>query len=322
MPPDRLITTPAQDVAAGVLAVLAGADHTAIATNLDLEVADLADAVHAYQAAGLAALERRAEQEWYEARVQFPDWHAAEPVAASRLAPRLQQLQSEQAIAGWWFLRKHPCWRLRLRTPTVKAVAHALDELTAAGTLTQWWPTIYEPEVTAFGGKVGTQVVHDLFCADSQGVLDYTRHAEPALGRRELSLLLVTALLHAAGLDGFERGDVFHRVARMRPTPASTNSAGVNELAGQVRKLLAVPANRDSQLFAPDGPVAFAARWLTAFTNAGGQLGDAAARGDLDRGLRAVLAHIVIFHWNRLGLSATTQAILAHAASAALLPTS
>ncbi|ABW14727.1 hypothetical protein Franean1_5369 [Parafrankia sp. EAN1pec] len=46
----------------------------------------------------------------------------------------------------------------------------------------------------------------------------------------------------------------------------------------------------------------------------------AAAQTHLGRGLRAILTHVLIFHWNRLGLSATSQAVLAHAAAAALLP--
>ena len=50
------------------------------------------------------------------------------------------------------------------------------------------------------------------------------------------------------------------------------------------------------------------------------RLGAAASAGTLGRGLRAVLAQTVIFHWNRLGLSAITQAVLTHAAASACLP--
>ena len=59
---------------------------------------------------------------------------------------------------------------------------------------------------------------------------------------------------------------------------------------------------------------------FAAFIRAGKLLGEAAATNRLDRGLRATLAQIVIFHWNRLGLSASAQGILAHAAKAATLP--
>lgn len=67
-------------------------------------------------------------------------------------------------------------------------------------------------------------------------------------------------------------------------------------------------------LFGPGRPLAFATPWITAFDIAGRTLGGAAASGSLERGLRDILAHHVIFHWNRLGLSARAQSILARAA--------
>ncbi|HEY9476069.1 MAG TPA: thiopeptide-type bacteriocin biosynthesis protein [Mycobacteriales bacterium] len=318
MPADRLITSPPDRIAAGVLAVLAGADPDVTAVDCGVERADLADALLVYHAAGLAALERRVEAEWYQVRVLFPDWSTAEAVVAEHLGPRLDQLQARSAVVGWWFLRKHPCWRIRLHGADTAAVAAVLDELTLAGVLTRWWPTIYEPETTAFGGPTGVHAAHDLFCADSRGVIDYARQNAPALGRRELSLLLISALQRAAGLDWFECGDVFDRVARLRPGPS--DAARVDELAMKMRPLLAVPTRADSPLFAPGGPVDFAMPWLAAFEKAGRQLGDAARGGQLDRGVRAVLTHIAIFHWNRFGMSATTQGILARAASTAILP--
>ncbi|MFC0862168.1 thiopeptide-type bacteriocin biosynthesis protein [Sphaerimonospora cavernae] len=326
MPTDHLTTTscPASpyQAASAVLAVLAGSDLETTAADSGMEPADLHDALQAYQATGLAALEQRAEKQWYQVRVQFPEWNTAEAGAATWLGPRLDQLEADGAVIGWWFLRKHPCWRLRLRAADTAAVDHVLDELTTAGALSRWWPTVYEPETAAFGGPVGMHAAHDLFCADSRGVLDYARRDAPGLGRRELSLLLINALLHAAGLDGFERGDVFTRVAHLRPAPSDADAVHIDALAGNMRTLLAVAAQSGSALFAPGGPAAFAAPWLAAFTATGRRLGEAAAQGRLERGLRAILTHVLIFHWNRLGLSATTQAILARAAGTALLPRS
>jgi Lantibiotic biosynthesis dehydratase C-term len=56
------------------------------------------------------------------------------------------------------------------------------------------------------------------------------------------------------------------------------------------------------------------------FTDAGRRFAVASSGTTLSRGLRAILAYTVIFHWNRLGLSATSQAVLARAASQAILP--
>ncbi|MFI7225138.1 thiopeptide-type bacteriocin biosynthesis protein [Nonomuraea angiospora] len=290
------------------------------ASDIGVDPADLDEAAIAYQAAGLAALERHAEAGWYQLRVQFPDWDAAEKIGAHQLGPRLEELQARGAIDGWWFLRKHPCWRLRLRDADIPAVDQALGEMTAAGALVRWWPTVYEPETAAFGGPTGMQAAHDLFCADSRGVLEHARQNAPSLGRRELSIVLINALLQAAGLDWFERGDVFARVAQVRPLPADADTARIEKLAANVRTLLAVPGHADNSPFAPGGPAAYAAPWLTAWQAAGHQLGHAAVEGHLDRGLRALLTHVLIFHWNRLGLSAATQGILSRAATAAFLP--
>lgn len=313
------MTTSPHKLAGAVRAVLAGADlHTTARTNA-LEPNDLDEAVQVYRAAGLAALERRADHTWYQVRVQFTDWSTAEVVGATQLGPRLDQLHDHGTIGGWWFLRKFPCWRLRLRLADTAAVNRVLDELTTAGVIACWWPTVYEPETAAFGGLSGMDTTHDLFCADTHGVLDYLRHKEPSLGRRELSILLLNGLLHATGLDTFERGDVFHRVAQLRPTPADAYTPRIEELAENVRALFSIPVLPNSQPFTADGPVIQAA-WLSAFHTAGYRLGDASAQGRLDRGLRAILTHIVIFHWNRLGLSTTSQSILAQAATTAFLP--
>jgi thiopeptide-type bacteriocin biosynthesis protein len=312
---DRLTLTAGQ-LAERVEAVLAG---TALERSA-VDALDFTDAVDTYRAAGRAALQRRQDRTWFQARLAWPDWATTEPAFTRHVAPLLDQLQDENT--DWWFLRKYPHWRLRVRTPDHRAVETLLDDLVKAGTITGWQPGIYEPETAAFGGGRAMAIVHDLFCADSRGVLTYIGQRTPALGRRELSLLLIRALLQHAGLDWFEAGDVFDRVARMRPDPGDSGAARVDTLATKLRPLLAVAITADMPLFAPGGPIAHAAPWIAAFIQAGQDLGEAAAANRLDRGLRAVLAQVVIFHWNRLGLSAHTQGILAHAAKTAALPRS
>ncbi|MEU8263155.1 thiopeptide-type bacteriocin biosynthesis protein [Micromonospora sp. NPDC048999] len=313
-----MTTTP---LAASVLNVLAGTPLETAAATAAIAPADLADAVEAYHLAGHAAVQDHTDGDWYQVRVEFPDWNTAETTAVTSLGPRLDHLTNVGACGGWWYLRKHPCWRIRLAHAQVDAVNQVLNELTAAGELTRWWPSLYEPETAAFGGTTGIQLVHDLFCADSRGVLNYLRQPQPALGRRELSLLLLGGLLQAAGLDWFERGDVFARVAQMRPLDDIANSR-LDALTASVRGLLAVAPDTDNSLFAAGGAVSFAAPWHTAYTATGSALAAAATAGTLNRGLRAVVSHIVIFHWNRLGLPAHTQGILARAALEAFLPRS
>jgi thiopeptide-type bacteriocin biosynthesis protein len=315
MPADHLTADP-DTVARAVLAVLAGQGLRDAAATADLDPDDLRDAAEAYHAAGTAALEHRAAHRWHHVKISFPDPGSAERTMATCVGPRLDQLEATGQIACWWFMRKPPGYRVRLLDADTTAVATLLSDLTASQLITAWNPAIYEPETAAFGGTTGMHAAHTLFCADSRGVLDYIRR-DPPIGRRELSVLLIAAMLAAARLDSFERGDVFARVAAMRPDPPDDSDGKMERLAGQLRVLLATTGAARSPLPAP---AAFAAPWLTGFQTAGHTLAEAAWQGTLTRGLRAVLAHTVIFHWNRLGLPATTQAILARAATGACLP--
>ncbi|MGI5213399.1 thiopeptide-type bacteriocin biosynthesis protein [Plantactinospora sp. CA-290183] len=320
MPAHHLTATPPHQLAAAVLQLLAGANLEATADGNDLDPLDLIEARQVYQAAGLAALQRRAEHEWYQVLVQFGDWPGAE---TSPLGPHLDQLTADGAIAGgWWYLRKYPCWRLRFRDADTTAVNKALDDLSTTGVLARWWPTIYESETDAFGGPVAMHIVHDLFIADSHGALAYARHPNPPLDRRHLSLLLINALLDAAGLDWFERGDVYARVRDLRPAPAGADTPNTATLADTIRPLLARTLRADDAARAYGEPAASIAAWLAAFDHAGQHLRRAATDGTLGRGLRTVLGQVLIFHWNRLGLSARTQGILATAATTAILPRS
>lgn len=319
MPTDHLTVGPYR-MAALVEAVLAGTPATMTADEAGIGLADLDAAVQTYRAAGLTALQRRHDNAWFHARIQPTDWTTAETTFATTIAARLDHLDDGQA--RWWFLRKHPYWRIRIHTTNHDPARTLLNDLTTAGVIAAWIPGVYEPETAAFGGDTAMTIVHELFCADSRGVLDYARIDPPPLGRRELSLLLIRALQHHAGLDWFEAADAFDQVAQMRPAPPAADTARVDGLATQIRPMLALPSDVRTALFTPGRPFADATDWLAAFTNAGHQLATAADDGRLCRGIRAVLAQIVIFHWNRLGLPAHTQGILARAATTAILPRS
>ncbi|MGH4016748.1 MAG: thiopeptide-type bacteriocin biosynthesis protein [Pseudonocardiaceae bacterium] len=315
------------ETAQGVLDVLAGVPLDQAAARIRMEPADLADAVEVYRTAGYAALEAQAaDRGWYQVRVQFTDWDAAEHTAATRLGPHLQQIQDTGVVAVWWFIRKAPCWRLRLRRdPTTAfddmkaAVSSVLDSHMTAGLIERWWETVYEPETSAFGGPRGMDIAHDLFHADSRSILEYLRPgpaapSELTVGRRELSVLLCSALFRGAAQEWYEQGDVWHRVTQMRPLPPDAPTDRLREMTDGLRRLMTADARPTGGLFGSNGPLAIAAPWAAAFDEAGRALGAAAHDGTLERGVRNILAHHVIFHWNRLGLAARTQSILARAA--------
>ena len=328
MPPHRLIgpsATATSLLLDAVVAVLAGTPAEAAAAHTRTTIEDLTDAVQAYHAAGTAALDVRAASVWYHARIQFPGSETAERMAATVVAPSLRQLQDDGIVAGWWFLRKHPWWRLRLRcglpaADQADAIQAVLDDLLSTGVLARWQRGVYEPETAAFGGPPGIDTAHLLFCADSDEALKYLALRDPVIGRREISVLVCSVLLAAAGLDIFERGDVWHRVAVLRPEQEHISRSRIEPAADALRTLARAPLHPAAPPFSCGQPAAFAQSWAQAFHRAGRELKAAADEGLLSRGMRNVLAHIVIFHWNRLGISAASQAILARAAEQACLP--
>ena len=254
---------------------------------------------------------------WQQVNLTFPDWTAAENVAIGCVAPILTVAEERGLIAGWFFVRKAPCWRIRYQPAGDPEAAQAhlhgrLGQLRDSGHLTAVTGAVYEPEERAFGGPAAMTVAHRLFRDDSKHVLDYLARtaAEPAIRRRrELAIILPSAMLRAAGLDWHEQGDVWATAASHREPPASLPA-----ISGTMTTLMTGTA-----VLAQNGnPGGITAGWERAFTTAGRDLAGLAAAGQLHRGLRAVLARHILFTWNRHGLPHAVQAVLACEAASAV----
>lgn len=256
---------------------------------------------------------------WEQIYVGLPP-ASAESIARQHLGPMLTHIEHSGAIGGWWFVRKGHWWRLRYHpTGTGQdartAIIDALTSFTDTGLIEHWVDgIIYEPETFAFGGDEATGIAHRLFYQDSLCFLDMLSRnntAAPALDRRkEVSLLLCSMLMRSAGLEWFEIGDVWARVVDARPDPTADPSH-IDRLKPSLARFLTADVGPDSTV--PD-EIGFAASWLTAFHQAGDSLRRLHDAGKLQRGLRSVLAHHVIFHQNRIGVPYEAQARLARAA--------
>ncbi|GIH10071.1 hypothetical protein Rhe02_81380 [Rhizocola hellebori] len=248
------------------------------------------------------------QDSWRQVNIAYPGGSRAERERHA-IDHLTRAIPAAGHIATWWFVRKGP-WRIRYQ-PAAEQAATSTEQLLVQGMI--WTPDIYEPEVHAFGGVEAMAAAHALFHADSSHLLRYL-HNNPA-DRREMSLLLATALMRAAGLDLEEQGDVWACVAEHRadllndtPTPDVLTWTRYVE---QTRTLLCgIPRSSETDV-----------QWLNAFSAAGQALQHLRSRGSLTRGLRAVITKHVIFHWNRIGIPGRAQAQLASAAKDAILGT-
>jgi thiopeptide-type bacteriocin biosynthesis protein len=252
------------------------------------------------------------ETPWKQVNIAYPspDPHQRERQAVDHLTHVLPAAEADGLITSWFFIRKGR-WRVRYLL-TEDTSGHdgrntdPLHPLLTDGVA--WTDEIYEPETHAFGGPDSMNAAHALFHRDSRHLLPLL-HNGPA-DRREHSLVLCTALMRTAGLDFNEQGDVWARVAEQRAGLAGVppDSQVWASFTSDVRHLLLGDARAD--LIGGD--------WLTTFEDTGRTLRTLRENGRLTRGIRAVIALHVIFHWNRFGLTATTQATLARAAKEAV----
>ncbi|MBL7489729.1 thiopeptide-type bacteriocin biosynthesis protein [Frankia sp. AgB1.9] len=257
---------------------------------------------------------------WRQLNVAFPDWSCAELTAVAHLGPLLTAAEDDGRLDAWFFIRKAPYWRIRYSaadpTAATTFLRQQLEMFATTRAIEGIAEVVYEPETHVFGGGAATVTAHRLFHSDSRHLLaQLADPPSPAGGhRRELAFLVCTALLRAAGLDWYEQGDVWARVAEHRklpdPVPGCTHP-------GQAEVEMFLAADPD-HLSHHGGPLAFAAAWIAAHSTAGRHLATLAAAGTLHRGLRAVVAHHVLFTWNRHGLPYATQGVLARTATSAV----
>ncbi|GAA1582973.1 thiopeptide-type bacteriocin biosynthesis protein [Actinoplanes couchii] len=241
--------------------------------------------------------------EWRQATITFPDPSNAEQTARNHLAPIMAEAERCQIITTWFYVRKD-AWHLRYAPSAAAAdqyVTNELERLVRNQYVLRMVPGIYEPESHAFGGAEAMQVAHRLWHHDSRHLLlgegtVPTRH-------RETSIMLLAVMMRAAVLDWYEQGDVWARVADRRDQPprglASSHLAAVERL-----------------LTVDSATLTFASypTLIEAYASAGRILHHLKQAGRLHRGLRDILAHHVIFAWNRRSIPGLHQAALAEAA--------
>jgi len=267
---------------------------------MDSASADLAES---YRAAGRQALRSRPHP-WLQWRLETKDPRA---LLMGRIGEALQALEAEGLILGFWFLVKSDGGQhLRLRVLPATGVPEeqvgarleqAIAEGQQAQELSRAYRTVYEPELYLFGGPRGLEFIHTLFMLDSRLALEAGGNPKRTADR--LSQIWLECMLRHAGLDAFERWDVWKKVCllrpgdppaqmvpliqKMRPALQQLNEAGTADLVRHIEEALPGGKHLCARL----------AEWGTSL--------QAAQRyGELTRPLREWLATGIVFHWNRM----------------------
>ncbi|MFI0242540.1 methyltransferase, FxLD system [Streptomyces sp. NPDC016845] len=249
---------------------------------------------------------------WRQVDLWCDSWQTAEEMAVRHAGPLLAHAVAAGDIAAWWFIRKRQSWRLRVLPTDSRATVAFLTQMTQTLTdravINRADRVLYEPEIRRFGGAAAMRVAHDLFCHDSHHILNHlARTRDSGDHRRELAVRLATRMMTAADQDFYEQGDIWAQIAEHRNNGSQTEPSTGTLAAVQ----LLITADSDHR----DSPLTRTPQWPAAFEDTGRTLAALARHGCLTRGLRAVLTDHLLFAFNRLGISAQHQNILASAAS-------
>lgn len=317
---------------AAILTFLAGAFVDDVARDYAIDVSELVASAEMYRIAGIRALTTRTASRWHYWRVpiSMPGANGngasdlEDDLLVTAIGPLCSRLISSQQISHWWFMRKAdggvPHLRLRIfgdEPELSQKVLPQFEELFARleqeRRIQPCTTLVYEPETMVFGGPVGLEAAHTLFSKDSEMLTQWLTLAEsandlPGLKHRpEASLLIIQQLMRGAGLDIFEQWDVWGQMTRLRIWP--TTSAKRTKNSAALAKLFWGPPDNHQTLFG-EKLYPLIARWGESFETCGRELAQVHREGQLERGLRQVIASLIIFHWNRLGFSAAMQSEL------------
>ena len=274
--------------------------------------------------AGLEALAAQpTEDTWLQIGIRSPQHLALRRELCTQIAGTARRLLSDSLVDNFFYMNKAPGMRLRFERAEgssydfeetlYKEVAHWRAEGLVEGVE----PGVYEPESQLFGGPTSMRYVHALFTVDSLIWLDY--HSSP-LSKREdnsaawlVSLAMLQAVFDGLDINGWEDLGVWDQIRKTTGRHLEKDAIALSTYLEVSTKIRAVWSRRDQlidqlhptmrSIVAHHGQAlrAAAAQWRSGYFST----------RDSYLGPRAAAAFYVVFHWNRAGLSAVQQAVLA-----------
>jgi thiopeptide-type bacteriocin biosynthesis protein len=225
------------------------------------------------------------------------------------LQPLVAELKAAGLLRRFFFMRKPPDVRLRFEgdepeAALAPAIGKALAALREAGAISTAFRSVYEPEVTLFGGPEAMDVMHTYFDADTAGWMAMDRvavNSQRTVAKTNLVTAVLNDLFEKVLDDANEIWDVWRNIRRLVPSEPDPDNrpAGMHSLAS----LILPPASA--------GEVQALIAYDRANTTAARELLDVWSSGRLQCGLRGLLAYVALFSFNRYGLSGEVKAAIA-----------
>lgn len=265
---------------------------------------------------------------WRGFRILADTWPQLQSDLVTVIAGFFTELQSEKIIQGFWYMRKSdggPHLRVRIELTKWTQEKDLLDKIASFKKRyphLNWSNNIYEPETLVFGGAKSIDVLHKLFQADTDFYLAWQRDlitdGTAQIGPMELSIIAISQLFKACGFGVTESWDVWMQVVHYRPGPKESLLKTFQSNQKRIQRLW---KQGDSMIhLLPDPSQASWQNFTRELERTGLQLRSLAAHGEMERGLRKVMVWVIIFLWNRWGLSPAEQVAISNMLSFELEP--
>ncbi len=219
-------------------------------------------------------------------------------------------LRRDGVLHRFHFIRKPPGLRLRFepaagRGDPAAAIARGLDGLNARRLVRRWTPAAYEPEAYKFGGSSALQATHTLFDTDTRAWWRWDglhRAGRTSVHPMLLSATVLSDLFQQCVDAPEEVWDVWCRLAALHGDAAAPAGAADAAAPAWCLEDLAVRVNAAEQVVAR--------RYASAHRAFARRLRAIRSRGQLLHGVRPILPHVAITHWNRFGFALPERALM------------